>query len=119
MKDEPDGNHQICEKVTGSAEAYKFEPLHYGPFSGALLNDIEQLAEDGLLKVVSQALDSRGKVYEYTYRLTEKGEALLREYETRWSELTTIRHVIREYSGLSRFALVQMIYEKFPEAVPR
>ena len=91
---------------------FKFKPHHYGPFDKAVYEELEGLAEDGLVEVVEV-----GRAGLKTYRLTkmgyENGQGVLLELDTSVREY--VDEVVSFVRARSFSELVSAIYREYPE----
>jgi len=105
--------------VAGPGGEYDFVPHYYGPFSKELLKDVERLEAEGLIEVHIEDLDSHGKISEYWYRPTQKGKKLLDTSILSQGAAQRIRQLVAHYAAMTRSQLVEYVYEKFPNFVPK
>lgn len=91
---------------------FNFKPHHYGPFDKKVYDELEGLADEGLVEVVEV-----GRAGLRTYRLTEQG------YKAGEGVFFTLGVPVQEYisevvsyvRGLSFSELVSSIYSEYPE----
>jgi uncharacterized protein YwgA len=91
---------------------FDFKPHHYGPFDKEVYDELEGLAEEGLVEVVEV-----GRAGLRTYRLTEQGhrtgEGLLDTFDVPVREY--MNEVVSFVRGKSFSELVSAIYREYPE----
>lgn len=106
----------LTQKRTGDDDLYNFFRYDYGPFSKKLLTELEVLADDGFIEIARET--TLGGSTRYDYSLTDEGRKVVEGMpeDDRISEIhEAAQEVTSEYSGTSLRALLQTIYEKFPQ----
>lgn len=103
---------KMMPEETVTADYYNFTPYNYGPFSSAVYDDVNTLAEEGLAKVSYVA--SQGY---RDYSATPEGVAAGKELAAKLPKDTaeyagTLIDWVRQQSFTS---LVSAVYQKFPE----
>lgn len=91
---------------------FAFEPHHYGPFDKEVYDELEDLANEGLVEVLDI-----GRAGVRTYRLTEQG------YDIGKGVISGLGDSVQEYMGevasyvreLTFSELVSAIYAEYPE----
>lgn len=114
------------------SRSYAFVPYKFGPFSGAVYDDVSVLIRAGLVKRVE--LDDDGEVHRSAdideelpgnganvlYRLTRKGREFARALEApaaakRRNVLPGLRVVKTQFASLPLRELLRYVYTRYPE----
>lgn len=105
------------EALGDRLDAYTFRKYDYGPFSKALLEDIEALDEKDLVEITTDR--TVGGNTRYDYRLTTTGKEVIDTVLDRDDDtprvFTAAEEIATEYGDLPLRELIELVYEKFPE----
>jgi uncharacterized protein YwgA len=98
-------------------DAYSYRKYDYGPFSKALLEDVEALEDKGLVKILRRQTVAGNKRYDY--RLEDAGEEAVSDLSNRTEDISEVfeaaRSITSEYGDLPLRDLIERVYEKHPE----
>lgn len=102
----------------GAEQTYSFTPYNFGPYSVMLQYDVNELVEDGYLKLDMVTLDS--DKYIYNYNLTENGrfyiENVLNTHEEKLQDAYESLKIIKaEANETDLDALLRKMYSEYPE----
>ncbi len=101
---------RMPDKIGGPR--FSFRPYHYGPFDGAVYDEVKSLESKGLVEIARQA-DSRIRYCRLTPEGQEQGEPLLGELGAQASSY--IRR-LSEWVRAQTFAgLVSAVYAAYPD----
>jgi len=104
------------EELGDQFDAYQFRKYDYGPFSKELLEDVESLEKKGLVEIrKSRTLGGNAR---YDYRLTEDGEAVVKDLFDRDETspiLDDAKSTLSNYGDMPLRELIERVYQKYPE----
>ena len=105
----------VVEKLVGSPEPYSFEPYLHGPFSRELLEDVEKLAELGLVHIDDEIIAKN--FIRKNYVLTSKGVEVFAEIEKRVPRelLEKLKKLVERYAKMDLDDLLNYVYSRYPE----
>lgn len=106
------------KKLRKHLPVYEFRWYYYGPFSNDLVNDLEILAEEGLIDHSEELLGSQyGRFIENVYSITrEGGHALDEKRSDRYFEYARdiLSEVKKRYNDIPLSMLINEVYFKYP-----
>lgn len=109
----------LVARLTSQGPAYAFEPLHYGPFSKDLIEDLEAFERAGLVLSRKEYLDRAGRVVQHAYKLTQAGKKSLIEAGVDVGAQYEARRFLDRYLIMDRETIVDLVHEEFPQYLAR
>lgn len=91
-----------------SRRVYQFVPYHYGPFAKELYKDLDQLAEDRLIRI------DNGDEDKARISLLDPGRAAQEAGQLPGDLFDGVRAVLDDYGGLGHAELLKRVYEEYP-----
>jgi len=97
---------------------YKFRWHYYGPFSDELVDDLESLAQQGLINHSEEPIVSSHAIYvENVYSITEQGDHIIQEKKSdpSFRKLLDIVSKIKwKYNNIPLPMLINEVYLNYP-----
>jgi len=101
---------------------YNFKPYMHGPFAKEVLDDLEALEKDSLIKIETQPIDIYGMVVQYNYLFTETGIKrveelikMLNEDPRASTSLQKLEELMKKHASKTVRKLLDYVYKKYPE----
>ncbi len=101
-----------------SEKPYEFKPYLHGPFSKEILDDLDRLAREGLIKQHYVDLDPYGISYQVNFEITKEGQKRVNELISKLPRelVDEIENkVIKKYMSWSLRRLLDYVYSRYPE----
>ena len=98
-------------KKVAPRDFYTFEKYNYGPFNSAIYQDLESLAQNGLI-VIDRPPDTRVRCYRLTRAGTTAAKASTQAMNPKLRQY--LGTLVRWVTSLSFQDLVRAIYQKYP-----
>lgn len=106
------------KKLKGTIPVYEFRWHHYGPFSNEIVDDLEYLAQQGLITHSEEVrVSPYGFYIENVYSITKEGERVLRGKRSSKSfgKASNIAFKVKEkYNHIPLSMLIHEVYVKYP-----
>lgn len=91
---------------------FDFEPYHYGPFDRRIYDQLDNLAENGLIEIIGTPY-SRARSYRLTAKGLERGKRILNQMPKPVQEfMIKLSTFVR---SLTFVQLVSAVYREYPE----
>jgi uncharacterized protein YwgA len=91
---------------------YEFAPYNYGPFNKGIYDDLDELASEGLVYILSSG-DRRWKEYAATPSGLERSATIGRDVPDQVTEY--LRHLMAWCRSKTFEELVSAVYNRYPE----